>query len=94
MNAFGLLAGLENAVLVVLLVVAVWRTRWRELGEPLVLCGLAFVLSWSMFYSVISYINLGGAARFKLQVLPILLALLLYFARRRPATSAAVGPPA
>jgi len=89
MNAFGLLAGLENAVLVALLVVAIWRSRWRDLRPPLILCGTVFVLVWSMFYSVISYINLGGAARFKLQVLPVLLALLLYFARSRREPDAA-----
>ena len=93
MNAFGLLAGLENGVLVVLLVLAVWRTRWREVNSPLILCALGFLLAWSLFYSVISYINLGGAARFKLQVFPILLTLLVYFARQRgePVTAAPAG---
>lgn len=94
MNAFGLLAGLENAVLVWLLVLAIRRTRLRELNSPLILCAIGFVVVWSMFYSIASYINLGGAARFKLQVLPLMLTLLLYFGRRRPPSAAAPAIPA
>lgn len=88
MNPFGLLAGLENAILVALAVVAVVRMRVRELADPLVLWALAWVLAWAALYGFVSYQNLGTAVRFKLQILPVLLLLSLHLARRRPAAPA------
>jgi hypothetical protein len=83
MNAFGLLAGLENLLLLVLLGLAIARTRWREVREPIIAWAVSLIVVWSGFYAFVSSFNLGGAVRFKLQVLPLMLALLLYFARRR-----------
>jgi hypothetical protein len=82
-NVFGALAGLESLVLVGLLGIAVARTRWRELGDPLVQWALLVILAWSSVYSVLSYQNLGTAVRFRLQILPVLLGLLAFLARRR-----------
>jgi hypothetical protein len=85
MNAFGLLAGLENAFVLGLLALALARTRWRDLRDPLVLWAVLVVLTWSSVYSFVSYQNLGTAVRFRLQILPILLLLLLHLAARRSA---------
>lgn len=82
-NIFGILAGLENVFLLLLMVIATFRTRLSELKEPLVIWGISAVLIWAMVYGFISYQNLGSAVRFKLQILPVLLPLLLYLARRR-----------
>lgn len=83
MNPFGLLAGLENLLLLGLAAVALVRLRPRELADPLVLWALAWVLAWAALYGFVSYQNLGTAVRFKLQILPVLLLLSLHLARRR-----------
>ena len=83
LNPFGLLAGLENALLLYLVWLAIRRSRLRDLGHPLVLWALAFVVTWACVYSVISVQNLGGEVRFRLQVLPVMLGLLVYLARPR-----------
>jgi hypothetical protein len=90
-NPFGLLAGLENLGLVCLLLLAVRRLRWKLFADPLVIWAVVFVLTWSSVYSLLSYQNLGTAVRFRLQILPVLLLLLLYLALKHkldPAPSA------
>jgi hypothetical protein len=82
MNPFGLLAGVENLALLCLLALALVRARWSRIRDPLILCGIALVLMWSGLYAFVSYYNLGAAVRFKLQILPVLLCLLLYLAAR------------
>jgi hypothetical protein len=83
LNPFGLFSGLENLVLLWLLFRAMKRTKFKELKEPLILWALALVIGWSVIYGFVSFQNLGSAVRFKLQILPVLLGLLLYLARTR-----------
>lgn len=83
LNPFGLLAGLENLALLLLLLLALRRTRREDLCEPVVLWALALVVTWAGVYGLISSHNLGAAVRFKLQILPVLLGLLLYLSRQR-----------
>ncbi|MEN8218396.1 MAG: hypothetical protein ABFS56_18900 [Pseudomonadota bacterium] len=84
LNPFGMLAGLENLVLLFLFILAIKRTQWTEIKEePLLLWAIVTVIVWATIYGFVSYQNLGSAARFKLQILPILLALLVYLARDR-----------
>lgn len=80
-NAFGLLAGLENMLLVGLTLFAVWRSRLADFRKPAVLWAAAFVIVWGVVYGPISYQNLGTAVRFRLQVLPIMVLVLIYLAR-------------
>ena len=80
---FGLLASLENVVLLILLFRAIKRTRWRELKEPMVMWAILLVLTWATVYGFLAQ-NMGTAVRYKLQILPVLLGLLLYLSRRRP----------
>ena len=82
-TSFGLLASLENVVLLLLLCKAVKRTRWRELQEPIVMWAILLVLTWATVYGFLAQ-NMGTLVRYKLQILPILLGLLLYLSRRRP----------
>lgn len=84
-NPFGLLAGVENVFLLLLLASAIVRARPRVFREPAVVWGVMLVLTWSFVYSFVSYYNFGAAVRFKLQILPILLLVLLYL-RIGPAT--------
>jgi hypothetical protein len=81
-NAFGILAGLENLALLTIFLVAIKHFRSTELKNPVVLWGVLLVLVWTLAYAFISYQNLGGAVRFRLQILPIFLGLLLKFAIR------------
>lgn len=85
-NPFGLLAGIENLLLLLLFLRALRRLSRTELREPLVVWAAALVLLWSASYGIISYQNLGAAVRYKLQVLPIMVILLLYL--NRPKTQA------
>jgi hypothetical protein len=82
LNPFGLLAGLENAVLLVLLVRAISRSRWRDVQHPVLLWLILFIVIWLSMYAFVAY-NLGTIVRYKLQILPMLLCLLLYLAQRR-----------
>lgn len=84
-GVFGLFAGLENAGLLLLLIIAFGRSRWPEFREPLVLAGALFLLLWGVTYGFTVY-NFGCLARYKLQVLPLLLGLLLYHCRSRKET--------
>ena len=79
LNPFGLLAGFENIVLLVALIFGI-RRGWREkmLTDDRVIALISVVLSWSFVYGFVSYQNLGAAVRFKLQILPALLALILF----------------
>lgn len=83
MNPFGMLAGLENLLVLVLLGMAIVRARLRELTDPVLLWATTFVLLWAVVYGPISYQNLGTAVRFRLQVLPTMLLVLAYLARPR-----------
>jgi hypothetical protein len=88
-NPFGLLAGLENVVLLFLFVLSLWRLRWTKLKNPLVLWSISFILIWASIYSFVSFHNFGGAVRFRLQILPVMLGLFFYLAigASRPPTS-------
>ncbi|MGQ0537440.1 MAG: hypothetical protein ACT4R6_00715 [Gemmatimonadaceae bacterium] len=95
MNAFGLLAGLENLAVLALLIVALWRMRGRTLKDPIVVWALLLVLLWAAVYAPVSYQNLGTAARFRLQVLPLLVLLLAHLGRLgQPGTRVTPAPTA
>lgn len=83
-NAFGWLAGIEDLALLSVAALALVRMRWKSLGDPIVLWALGLVGVWALAYGVISYVNLGTAHRYRLQILPILLSVSLYLGRRRP----------
>ncbi len=86
-NPFALLAGLENIALLGLLFLAIKRARWKDIRNPLVLWAISLVAIWATVYGFVSYQNLGTAVRYKLQILPMLVGLLLYLARRRSKAS-------
>lgn len=83
LNAFGFAASLENVFLIWLLVQAFRRTRGPELKDPRVAWAILVVLCWAAVYGFVSYQNLGSAVRFRLQVLPVMLGILMYLGRRR-----------
>jgi len=83
MNPFGLLAGLENLVILFLLWKALRAWRWETWKDHLVVWFGSYVLIWSSVYAFLSPQNLGSAVRFRLQVLPVMLFLFYYIARRK-----------
>jgi len=80
LNPFGLLAGLENAGLLVLTFYALRRSRREHWRDPVVQWAAVFVVVWAFSYGIVSYQNLGAAVRFKLQIMPVLVGLLLHLA--------------
>ena len=80
---FPLLASLENGFLLALVIRAAVRFRARDLKKPLIGWAVAFVFTWAAVYSIASYQNLGSSVRFRLQILPVFLGLLLYLGRKK-----------
>jgi hypothetical protein len=83
-NPFGMIAGVENVFLLILLGIGIFRARWSALRDPALTWAIVLILTWSAVYSFVSYYNFGAAVRFKLQILPILLLVLLRLATLRP----------
>jgi hypothetical protein len=88
LNPFGLLASLENVGLLLLLLRAIKRSKWKELRHPLVLWAITLILLWAIVYGFNSTQNLGAAVRWRLQVLPLLVGLLCYLGRNRTGEAA------
>lgn len=86
-NAFSLAAALDNTILFVIFIYALRRSRIRELMQSEVVWMCSFVVMWGVLYGVGTG-NLGAISRFKIQVLPIFITLLVYMARRRRPTLA------
>ncbi|MDY6945380.1 MAG: hypothetical protein SXG53_06650 [Pseudomonadota bacterium] len=93
-GAFGLAAGAENLLLLGLMLWAAWRVlgmRWN-FALLFVICVIAL---WTPLYAFLSYQNLGTAVRFKLQVMPFLMAFIGFaWAERRAVGRAASTVPA
>ncbi|MFA5117972.1 MAG: hypothetical protein WC695_03860 [Candidatus Omnitrophota bacterium] len=81
-NLFGLIAGLEDVLLLGLFTLMMIRGRWKELSDPLLLWAFLFILGWSAAYGFISY-NLGTVCRYRLQILPVMLGFMLYMGRKK-----------
>lgn len=82
-NAFGLLAGLESTVLLGLFALAALRCRVSDFRDPVVVWAIMLVAGWAVIYGFLSYQNLGTGARFRVQILPVFLCLLLYLAQKQ-----------
>lgn len=78
MNVFGIMAGIENAFLLALIVNGVRRRGLAWLSQPLLLWSVLTLGAWSAVYGFASYQNLGTAFRFHVQVVPLLLMVGLY----------------
>ncbi|MBI3543285.1 MAG: hypothetical protein HY075_08455 [Deltaproteobacteria bacterium] len=82
MNPFGAMAGLENLILLSMLIVAIRRGALAALKDDMTLWAVCLLLIWSAFYAFVSFQNLGAAVRFRMQVMPILLTLVAYLSTR------------
>lgn len=79
-NPFGTLAGLENAFLLWLFVIGLFRRGLGWISQPILLWAAVTLIVWAGVYGFVSYQNLGGGFRYRAQVTPILLMLGLYLA--------------
>lgn len=91
-SMFQLMFGLDNTFLVVLLVMAIRRTKIRELADPVIAWLGTYVVLWAFFYGYVTY-NFGALSRYKIQILPALISLLLLLARRRTSSLVRKGIP-
>lgn len=84
-NAFGTLAGIENFLIVFAFLWLIFRWENAFTKDAFFQLATLTLITWSAFYSFLSYQNMGTAVRFKLQVLPILLLIPLhgYFQKRK-----------
>jgi hypothetical protein len=82
-SVFGTLSGLENLLLLVMFWRALVRFRMHHIRDHAIAAGILFIGVWVLLYGPISYQNFGTAVRFKLQILPIFLALLIAIGSKR-----------
>lgn len=90
-NFFGLLSGFENLFLLFFLVYGLMHTNREQWSDPFVQYGIITVFIWSIFYSFISYQNLGTAVRFKLQILPLLILIPFHLMNKPDETTALIN---
>jgi len=81
-NPFTALAAIENTLVFCLAIAALLQLRFIYLRDPLVLCLAAFCFIWATAYGFIVMANFGAGVRYKLQMWPFLLMLLLSLAHR------------
>lgn len=81
-NVFGFLAGIEDSFLLILFALAMKRLRWRELLDSINIWAILLILIWACVYAFVGF-NLGTVCRYRLQILPVFLGLLMYLARSR-----------
>ncbi len=81
-TAFGWFAGFENLGLLLLSLWALLRVRLRHFRNPLFLWAVALLITWGLAYSIVAYKDLGTAARFKLQILPVMLGVIAFLLRQ------------
>ena len=85
-SPFGFLASFEGLFFLWLFLRALKRSSLRDLKNPLISWGVLVILSWTSLYVFVAYQNLGTAMRWRLQILPLFLGLLLYLGRNRTKT--------
>jgi hypothetical protein len=87
----GLLASLEGLLLLFLFIKAFVRTKIVEFKDPLIIMVALMVASWAFLYGFASQ-NFGTIVRWKTQILPLYLGLVLYLGRPRSRASLDIPP--
>ncbi|HUF87120.1 MAG TPA: hypothetical protein VMM59_07035 [Thermohalobaculum sp.] len=77
-SPFAVIAGFENALILLLLLRGLVRRGFGWLRQPVLLWAAATLVAWAAVYGFVAYQNLGTAFRWRSQVTPILLLLILY----------------
>ena len=76
-NIFGIVAGLENTIFLFVFVVSLLKRKRNIERGPVFVWAVTLILIWAVIYGPISYQNMGTAVRFKLQVIPHLLLIIV-----------------
>ncbi len=74
-NIFGILAGFESIISILIFVNAFRNMKFRFLSHPVIIYCWVVIFVWGCFYAFISYQNLGTAVRFRAQILPFIILL-------------------
>lgn len=77
MNPFGMMAGCESLVFLVLVIWAFGKLGRRIWTQSDIFISTTLVIIWSAVYAFISYQNLGSGYRFRLQAVPFLLYIII-----------------
>lgn len=83
MNPFGILAGFENLVFIILAISCVRAlrdsvVRRRMLAEPIFIWAVLLVIVWCSAYGLVSMENLGASVRFRLPIITVFVGLLMW----------------
>lgn len=90
-NILVAVAALENCILLILLLVSAFKyLRWDFVKSPIILWAMTYSLIWSAAYGLIILTNFGAGMRYKLQLLPFIILLILLLLR--PEGRAALRP--
>jgi hypothetical protein len=81
-NLFTAMSAVENALVLLLAVAALFGVRLSNLRDPLVMWSVAYCLLWTTTHGLIVMANFGTGVRYRLQALPFLLLLSLLLAHR------------
>jgi len=76
-NPLTALAAIENTILICLVAAALCRLRLGYLRDPLVIWPALYCLVWAALYGIIVMANFGSGARYKLQMWPFILLLMV-----------------
>lgn len=77
-NALGFISGIENLVLVIIALVGFSRIPRAQVKHPLFIWAVLFVGIWAAQYGLTAIGSLGSLVRYRLQILPLFLGILLY----------------
>lgn len=92
-NILVAVAALENSILLILLAVSAFKYfEWSFLKSPIVLWAVTYSLIWAAAYGLIVLTNFGAGTRYRLQVLPFIVLVILLLLR--PEGRAALKSPA
>ncbi len=91
-SALVAMAAVENSVLLLLALAAIRHMRWPIICSPVFLWLATYSLTWAGAYGLVVLSNFGAGMRYKLQVLPFLVLLLLILLHPE-ARAAALGKP-
>jgi hypothetical membrane protein len=92
-SLLGILAGFENIFLFILLFIAFLKTRWKNIKTPIFMWLILLIATWAGAFCFISYQNFGTAIRYKAQILPILLLLIVYLTKIKPSSISSANNP-
>lgn len=76
------IAAVENSILLISTLVAFKYLRWAYLERPVLLWAITYTLTWAGGYGLVVLANFGGGMRYKLQMLPFTLLVLLLLLHR------------